>query len=317
MTLSCSIIFSILAVLAGVYHLYVSPILEALSIFRVHQPFNNFTSCSTIPELKACEKIVLHQSSGKLFLACSAPESRAHWAINHFDAKRRSAEDYVAIFDPTSNKVTRLTLEKFDSDRELSVHGMDVVPSSSNPEELFVYLVNHRPPLRGDPNKIGVDSVIEIFKTSLKSGKLIHLKTVEDPSIITPNDVSGDPDGKSFYFTNDHGQNNSIVLTDVIPCETPLDNLSIVTDGVVWGAGDALAFMRHLQDPSTKAPSVAWKFGINTGPNSFYGEKFKVERAFEDDGTLASCATTVVHDAERRLVFFHGVAAPWLTVCKV
>ena len=81
---------------------------------------------------------------------------------------------------------------------------MDVVPSSSNPKELFIYLVNHRIPL-GDRNaqQVGADSVIEIFKTSVGGAVLTHIKTVEDPIIISPNDVIGSADGKSFYFTND------------------------------------------------------------------------------------------------------------------
>ncbi|KAL0061530.1 hypothetical protein AAF712_011673 [Marasmius tenuissimus] len=81
---------------------------------------------------------------------------------------------------------------------------MDVVPSASNPKELFVYMVNHRVPLNGNAKDVGADSVIEIFKTTLSSGKLTHLKTIEHPAIVTPNDVTGFPDGKSFYFTNDH-----------------------------------------------------------------------------------------------------------------
>ncbi|KAF9268909.1 serum paraoxonase/arylesterase [Marasmius fiardii PR-910] len=381
-----SIIFLVFAVFVGVYQFYVVPVLDAFTIFRVHKPLNNFLSCTTVPELQACEKIVLHQPSGKLFLACSTPESRTHWtpATDKFEAEGRSTEDYVAIYDPKSKEITRLTLDKFNSNRGLSVHGMDVVPSSSNPNELFVYMVNHRPPQHGDPKEVGADSAIEIFKTTLTSGKLTHIKTVEDPSIITPNDVTGYPDGKSFYFTNDHAhkilllrvfreffnpaasvgfchvedgcklvakgmrnlngitqapngtiyvastlgktlrifdrqEDNSIVLTDVIPCETSLDNLSIDTDGVVWGAGfpNGLIMAKHMQTPSIPAPSVAWKFGINTGPSSFYGEKFKVERAFEDSGDLAMGSTTVVHDAQRGLVFMHGIVAPWLTVCRV
>ncbi|KAG7098598.1 hypothetical protein E1B28_000523 [Marasmius oreades] len=381
-----SVVFSVLAVSVGLYQLYVVPIMDALSIFRIHQPLNNFTNCITIPELQACEKIVLHQPSGKLFLACSTPESRSRWSPSgqDFDAEHRSTEDYVAIFDPRSKEITRLALDKFDSDRGLSVHGMDVVPSSSNPNELFVYLVNHRPPRHGDPRAVGADSAVEIFKTTLTSGKLVHIKTVEDPSIITPNDLIGAMDGKSFYFTNDHAhkvlllrtlreffnpatsigychvddgcklvaknmkhlngivqapngtiyvgsclgkavrvydrqEDNSIVLTDVISYETAIDNLSIDTDGVLWAAGfpNALAMVNYIKHRSTTAPSVSWKLSINTGPSSFYGEKFKIERAFEDSGNLAPGSTTVVHDAQRGLVFMHGMVSPWLTVCKV
>ena len=83
------------------------------------------------------------------------------------------------------------------------MHGMDVVPSEKNPNQLFVYMVNHRVPIVGDPAIIGADSVIEIFTTHTNSGMMKHVTTVEDPVIMTPNDVLGYPDGKSFYFTND------------------------------------------------------------------------------------------------------------------
>ncbi|KAL0571719.1 hypothetical protein V5O48_010243 [Marasmius crinis-equi] len=381
-----SIVVLILAVFAGTYYQYVMPFLDAINMFRVPQLLNNFSSCTRVPELQACEKISLHQPSGKLFLACSTVEGRPHWipATGALNATYRSNEDYIAIYDPSSKQVTRLTLDKFNSDRGLSVHGMDVVPSASNPKELFVYLVNHRVPLNGDAFQVGADSVIEIFTTTISSGKLTHVKTVEDPAIVTPNDVVGYPDGKGFYFTNDHGdkvsfmreirtffspkssvgychvdqgckivskdllsvngitralndtiyvastlgkalrvferqEDNSLVMTDVIPCEAPLDNLAIDSDGVVWAAGfpNGVAMTTHMKDPSKKSPTGVWKFGINTGPNSFYGEKFKVEKAFEDDGEVASGSTSAAHDAQRGLVFMHGLAAPWLTVCKV
>jgi sugar lactone lactonase YvrE len=89
---------------------------------------------------------------------------------------------------------------------------MDVVPSSSNPSDLFVYLVNHRAPLGGVLAKdVGADSAIEIFKTTVGAKNLTHLKTVESPVIITPNDIVGSPDGKSLYFTNDHGEKVGLV----------------------------------------------------------------------------------------------------------
>lgn len=81
---------------------------------------------------------------------------------------------------------------------------MDVVPSASDPDMLFVYVVNHRVPL--DPRERGADSAIEVFVTRVGSGKARHVATVEDAAVIvTPNDVVGHPDGRSFHFTNDHG----------------------------------------------------------------------------------------------------------------
>jgi arylesterase / paraoxonase len=121
------------------------------------------------------------------------------------NATGASNEDYIATYDPATSQVSRLRTPDFNNGRGLSLHGMDVVPSSSDPQELFIYLVNHRIPL-GDRSaeQIGADSVIEIFKTTIGGEALIHIKTVEDPIIVTPNDVVGSADGKSFYFTNDH-----------------------------------------------------------------------------------------------------------------
>jgi arylesterase / paraoxonase len=95
-------------------------------------------------------------------------------------------------------------MENFNDRRGLSLHGMDVVTSESDPSALYVYLVNHRPPNNQDAQQVGADSSIEILKTSVGSDVLTHVKTVESPVIVTPNDIAGYPDGKQFYFTNDN-----------------------------------------------------------------------------------------------------------------
>jgi len=158
--------------------------------------------------------IVLHQPTGVIYLACSTPYSRSHWlpAIGSLNSTGASDEDYVATYDPATSQVTRLSTPNFNNGRGLSLHGMDVVPSSSDPQELFIYLVNHRVPL-GDRSakQVGADSVIEIFKTTVGGKTLTHIKTVEDSIIICPNDVLGSADGKSFYFTNDHAAKVGLV----------------------------------------------------------------------------------------------------------
>ena len=159
-------------------------------------------------------EIILHQSTGVIYLACSSLYSRSHWipAIGSLNATGASNGDYVATYDPATSQVSRLSTPDFNNGRGLSLHGMDVVPSSSDPQELFIYLVNHRIPL-GDRSaeKIGADSVIEIFKTTVGGTALTHIKTVEDPIIFTPNDLVGSADGKSFYFTNDNDAKVGIV----------------------------------------------------------------------------------------------------------
>lgn len=155
-------------------------------------------------------EVVIHQPTGIVYLACSTPTSRTHWtpAVLRLNASGASRDDYVATYDPKTSRVTRLKPANFDSPRGLSLHGMDVVPSSVDSSELFVYLVNHRAPTGGQLAKeVGADSVVEIFKTKVGSSTLTHVKTVEDSVISTPNDVIGYGNGKSFYVTNDHGVN--------------------------------------------------------------------------------------------------------------
>lgn len=163
-----------------------------------------------IPHIDEFAEIVLHQPSGLLYAACSTPWKRKFWipGLGHLDASARleQEEDYIATYDHTTSTVSRLYLSGFEDPRGLFVHGFDVVPSSTDPNELFVYVINHRPPVDEDPTRVGSDSVMEIFRTTVGDGTLRHVTTVRDPVIETPNDVVGLSDGKSFYFTNDHGR---------------------------------------------------------------------------------------------------------------
>lgn len=138
--------------------------------------------------------------------------------MNQLNATGASNKDYVATYDPSTSHITRLVTPDFNNGRGLSLHGMDVVPSASDPDILFVYLVNHRVPVSDKVAKeVGADSVIEIFKTTVGGKALEHIKTVQDPVIITPNDVVGSSDGTSFYFTNDHGSRVGFVSVFYFP----------------------------------------------------------------------------------------------------
>lgn len=152
-------------------------------------------------------EMVLHPPSGLLFLACSSPADRRHWipALTVLEEDKITFNDYIATYDTTTGSVKRLTFKGFPTSQGYSSHGLDVVPSASNPEMLYVYAINHRKPVQGLGKKVGANSVVEIFKTTIGEDTLTHVRTVEDPVIFTPNDLVGSPDGKSFYFTNDHG----------------------------------------------------------------------------------------------------------------
>ncbi|KAK2464159.1 hypothetical protein APHAL10511_003616 [Amanita phalloides] len=378
---------ALLAALAAVwFQLHLRPILATAGYNRLPQPIGN-TDCFTVPKVQACEKLVIHQPSGAVYLACSTLASRPHWipAVGRLNASAASRNDYVALYDPSTSTTTRLSIANFNSDRGLSLHGMDIVPSSADPNHLFIYLINHRAPLNGQlANLVGADSAVEIFETHVGSSVLTHIKTVEHPTIITPNDLVGFGDGNSFYVTNDHGEklgfrrelepfgrasssvvychidkgckfaitklqgsngiarasndtfyvascargalyvlerqnHDDLVLSEVIKTDRFLDNVAIDTNGAIWAAGFTTftTVFKHFADPSIPSPSSALRITINTGPQAFYGEKYRVDKVFEDDGSLASGITSAAYDAERHRLYLHGLAAPQLVVCNL
>ncbi|KAI9463701.1 hypothetical protein BJY52DRAFT_1202962 [Lactarius psammicola] len=319
------------AILSAVYY-QISPkaILSANGTWRAIEPVGNTN----------CKKIVLNYPSGLLFLACSSPANRRHWipALAILEEDKFAFEDYIATYDAITGSVTRLA---FPTSQGFSSHGMDVVPSVSNPEELYV----------------GAKSVVEIFRKTLGGNTLTHVRTVEDPVIDTPNDVVGSPDGKSFYITNDRCElgfarwlgllgngiarspngtiyvgsskmgrlstfeeqsDHSLGLTDIISTDRLLDNLSISGDGALWAAviPSILRSLSALSDSTKVVPSSALRIIENVGESAFFGEKLQVEKVFEDDGTMASRTTSVVHDARRNTLFLSGIYSTRLTVCK-
>jgi hypothetical protein len=379
----------LLAILLAVYYqISLKAVLSANGAWRVIEPVGN-AHCTKVESLQACEKMVLHPPSGLLFLACSSPTDRRSWlpALTVLEEDKIAFNDYIATYDTKTGTVKRLAFKGFPTPQGYSSHGLDVVPSASNPDMLYVYAINHRKPIRtpiqGLGKKVGANSVVEIFKTTIGENTLTHIRTVEDPVIDTPNDLVGSPDGKSFYFTNDHGakvgfvrtleflglartsvgychvdqgcktsvagmpgnngiarsqngtiyvgsakiggistfeeqSDHSLVLTDVIPTDRIVDNLSVDEDGALWAAGIPSAFrwLSALSDPAKVAPSSALRITKNIGEKAFFGEKFKVEKVFEDDGTVASGTTSVVHDVRRNTLFLTGILSTHLTVCK-
>jgi len=79
-----------------------------------------------------------------------------------------------------------------------------------------------------------------------------------------------------------------------------------------------LATRAHFLYPTkgTSSPSSAFKITLNIGESSFYGEKYSVQKVFEDDGTKISGITAIAHDATRGRLFMHGLVGDSLIVCQ-
>ncbi|KAE8235875.1 hypothetical protein A4X13_0g9346, partial [Tilletia indica] len=128
-----------------------------------------------------------------------------------------------------------------------------VVDASYQPPTLYLYLNNHRPPLDPlsgkplDPHKVGANSTIEIFKTTLGEKTMEHVRTYADDLIISPNRVAPiSPD--SFLWTNDHVRkvgfsralsyiinNGNIGYCDSLGCKIVADQIGF-PNGIVASA---------------------------------------------------------------------------------
>lgn len=171
--------------------------------------------------------------SGMMYLACAGTiESRITWmptldALDSTAAHSKSTHDYLATYDIHTGKITKLDVRGMVDPRGLNLHGMDVVPDEKDPDTLWIYLVNHRPPL--DPTYIGANSVIEVFKsTQLGMGHVDWVQTVEDHTVVvTPNDIVGSPNGQEFWFTNDNSVKTGMVCVLVRYVLSYINNIAL------------------------------------------------------------------------------------------
>jgi arylesterase/paraoxonase len=162
-----------------------------------------------------------------MYLACAGSiESRTTWmptldALNATAARSRKLHDYIATYDIPTGKISKLDVKGFTESRGLNLHGMDVVVDEKDPNKLWVYLVNHRPPLDLNINPLyaGADSVIEVFTTYLGANHIDWIQTVEDSKVmVTPNDIVGGANGQEFWFTNDNGVKTGVVSSNYVIC---------------------------------------------------------------------------------------------------
>ncbi|KAK0559236.1 hypothetical protein OC844_004553 [Tilletia horrida] len=227
--------------------------------------------CVQYPELPACEDGWLHEDSGILYLVCSSLDGRRAWlpTMDRLNAEKRPTTDAIYMVDtkasgPIASRITKIQTTNFDGvkgDGSLNLHGLGVleVPAKPTPAEgddiafdasytpptLYFFLNNHRPPLdpvTGEPlvaHKVGANSTVEIFKTTLGSNTAEHVRTYAHDLIATPNRVAPVTED-SFLVTNDHGlrktghlrvlsyvsNNGNIAYCDPSGCKIAADKLA-------------------------------------------------------------------------------------------
>ena len=90
-------------------------------------------------------------------------------------------------------------------DGSLDLHGFDV--EIIDDTKLKFWMINHRPPVDKhkkylDAFKLGANSTVEVFNVVRNSNKMVHVKTITNEAIATPNKLAATGDG-GFVMTND------------------------------------------------------------------------------------------------------------------
>ncbi|KAG9228325.1 hypothetical protein BJ875DRAFT_250164 [Amylocarpus encephaloides] len=176
--------------------------------------------CEKVDELglEGCEDMWLHHKTGFLYMACSDSASRQQWlpAIGHLNASGRGLKDRIAVLDTRgpgrlAARIQWLSIENFsgiNGDATLNLQGFDI-RADKHTNTLRILLINHRPPISEttgellDASKLGANSTIELFQTTVGGSSMRHVRTYSNEVIQTPNRVAWINE-HSFVFTNDH-----------------------------------------------------------------------------------------------------------------
>ncbi|KAJ1910176.1 hypothetical protein IWQ60_010793 [Tieghemiomyces parasiticus] len=156
------------------------------------KPFNT-DGCVQLNVPGGCEDIVIHAPSHTAFLACGRLDLRTQWFPPLERLIKLTAEsDAVYKYHLKSGELVPLTFVNFTG--IYRSHGLTIYEHpASEAGTVTVMLVNH-----GHPDH----SSVEIFDHRLDSNTLIHVRTITDPLIRTPNAVVA-LSPRSFFLTND------------------------------------------------------------------------------------------------------------------
>lgn len=196
-------------------------VFDVIGVGRVVQPLEDFPfNCRRLSHerLEACEDLWLDDKERVLYLACAGSRGRMAWnpAIGNLNVsgRRPGGSELMALnIDDAGadgfygmRSIKPVGYDGATGDGTLDTLGFDV--EVVDPATLRFWLVNHRPPVDADrklldATKVGANSTIDVFELKRGKDQMVHVKTVSDPEIKTPNNIAVMPDG-SFVATNDH-----------------------------------------------------------------------------------------------------------------
>jgi len=137
--------------------------------------------CQTVGGVLSSEDITIHPQTGMAFISS---DDRRPWFQGG-----KGRQGAILGYDLTASSPALVDLT-VDFQKEFHPHGIGLFVDKAGATSLFV--VNHTQE----------GHFVEIF--DLEQGKLVHRKSIQDPLMISPNDVIP-VDREAFYVTNDHG----------------------------------------------------------------------------------------------------------------
>ena len=145
-------------------------------------------ACFEVAGISGPEDITIHQGKRIAYIS-----STDRWALE----QGKPGQGAIFSYD-LSKDHPKPVLMQHDFEGGFNPHGISLFVDKQGNERLFV--VNHS---KGRHS-------IEIFK--LNNDTLVHLQTLQDPMMISPNDVVA-VGLDQFYFTNDHGYADGALRT--------------------------------------------------------------------------------------------------------
>lgn len=126
------------------------------------------------------------------------------------------------------------------------------------------------------------------------------------------------------YSLDTHG---TLTHEDTIKIPLPIDNLSIDSEGDIYGAAfpQAYKILDSFKDASIRVPTAVLKISRGgkqrKGPlkqrdTEIYQGDYLVEKVLEDDGSLLPGSTKAIHDPKTGRIFLSGIISHFIAVCE-
>ena len=175
-------IFSLILLIIGLFAL--NAVWQSGSFKTIVNSFAG--TLQKVDNIVGAEDITIDQTTGVAFLS-----SDDRWAKM---LKKQATKGAIYTLNLNDSILHPLSITAHFADEDFHPHGISLYKTPEGKKMLFV--VNHKQS----------ENTIEIFE--YKNDSLIHLKTVSDALLISPNDVVGVGEN-AFYCTNDHNEKAS------------------------------------------------------------------------------------------------------------